>query len=288
MHSMMQLQLPVCGPFSVFGKLVSIWRSYPSDKDNIFPSREMNIAARRGLSMVFSSNAKIKTKLMYGFGITLFPAVLITILGLIYLGSVTAKVDHIKEVNLAKIDSSSEIKQSFATITYLIGQLATMEDAGLREVVKKEIGEIRANYKKALDNLEKAEINEEGKRLIARLKDEVAKGKEFNNSVIDLAMAGKTREASEKYVSLVKAVESYMGAANDVAFYQRGRINLRIAEIESNLKWASMFFLLFVLISVGVGFYLSSSISKSIAVPILRSSAHMDLISKGDFTIPVS
>jgi methyl-accepting chemotaxis protein len=240
------------------------------------------------MNMGLLTNLKIRTKLIVGFGITLLPALIITILGLVYLGSITAKVDRLKEVNLVKIDNANEIKQCFATITYMIGHLTTMEDAGQREAVNKEIGETRARYKSALEKLEKAEVTSEGKQLIVKLKDEVVKGKELNNSVIELAMAGKTKEASEKYASLVKAVESYMGAANDVASYQKGRIEYRIQLIEGNLKWAKVFFVLFALLSLGIAIYLSGTISKSIAVPILRSSSHMDLISKGDFSIPVS
>jgi len=180
--------------------------------------------------MKLFTNIKIGKRLAIGFGITLALMLLMAIMGIYYLTDITNKLERIVLVNNAKTKCANDIRTAFSDITFLIGELVTNEDSSKREQIKKKIDEIRTNYKAATENLEKLEINEEGKTLIAKIKEKVAAGRDANNNVIDLAMSGNTKEASQKYAELTEITKGYIGAANDIVQYNGKRIQFRYEE----------------------------------------------------------
>jgi hypothetical protein len=133
-----------------------------------------------------------------------------------------------------------------------------------------------------MENLEKLEVNAEGKSLIARLKEEVVKGREANNSAIEVGMSGNTKEASAKFAELTTIVQSYIGAAEDVVRYNEGRVEFRYKEAKESATIARIIFVALGFVNLIIGILFSLTITKSIALPILRSSSHIDLMAKGD------
>jgi methyl-accepting chemotaxis protein len=180
------------------------------------------------------------------------------------------------------------MRTAFSDITYLVGEILTTEDSSMREQIKKKIDEIRTGYKTAIENLEKLEINEEGKALIAKLKEKTAQGREANNNVIDLAMSGNTKEASGKYAEIKEIVQGYIGAANDIVRYNEKRTQFRYEETKKSASMARIVFLVLGAVNLCIGIFFSRAITQSITIPILRSSSHIDLMAKGNFSIAVA
>ncbi len=238
--------------------------------------------------MKLFTDVKIGKRLGIGFGITLCLMVVIVITGILSLKSINAKLDRILLVNTAKIKHASCIRAAFADITYMIGEIVTSQDPSVREGAKKKIGEIREVYKKSLGELEKLETTEEGKNLIAKLKEEVTKGKAANNAVIELGMAGNSKEGAEQYGGLVRVIQNYIQAAEDVVRYNEGRLQDRYEEAKNNASTIRIVFILLGAINLCIGIFFSVFTTRSIAMPIMRSSSHIDLMAKGDFSIPVS
>ncbi len=238
--------------------------------------------------MKLFTDIKIGHRLGIGFGATLFMILAIVVVGIVYLDHVNDTIGRITTINNVKLKDANDIRTAFAQITYLIGQMAVTQDAAARDAAKKSIDDIRAKYKAALEELEKLEATEKGKALIGRLKQEVTSGKEANNTVIQLAAAGQTKEASERYAELIKVVGSYMAAAEELVGYNTERNGFRYDEAKNTLRNARIFFVCLGFVTLAIGVLFSLTITRSITLPILRASSHIDLMAKGDFSIRVS
>lgn len=234
------------------------------------------------------SDVGIGKRLGIGFGITLFIVVIIVIAGVFSLNGISDRLTGIVEVNTAKMKHANFIRTAFADITYLIGEIVTSSDQNVREAANKKIGEIRSNYKESVEALDKLETEEKGKSLIAKLKDEVVKGKEANNTVIKLGMSGNIKEGAEKYGALIDVVQNYTRAAETIVRYNEDRIQDRYEEATKSASMMRIVFVLLGIIALFTGFLFSFTITRSITIPIVRSAAHIDLMANGDFSVPVS
>jgi len=238
--------------------------------------------------MKLFTDVKIGKRLGIGFGITLGLMLVMVIAGIYYFNSIGNQIERIVLVNNAKVKCANDMRTAFSDITYLVGEILTTEDSSMREQIKKKIDEIRTGYKTAIENLEKLEINEEGKALIAKLKEKTAQGREANNNVIDLAMSGNTKEASGKYAEIKEIVQGYIGAANDIVRYNEKRTQFRYEETKKSASMARIVFLVLGAVNLCIGIFFSRAITQSITIPILRSSSHIDLMAKGNFSIAVA
>ena len=234
------------------------------------------------------TDVRIGRRLAIGFGITLCLMIVIVITGIVYFNLTDRTLERMVKVNTAKIKNANEARAAFADITYLVARIVTADDGPIREEAKKKMDERRSTYKKSVEALELLEINQEGKELIAKLREEVAKGKEVNNSVIELAMAGNTEAAAQKYGEVTKAVDAYIQAADNIVRYNEERLHCRYGEAKTRSVMARAVFLALGIVTLLIGALFSRATTRSIAIPITRSSDHIDLMAKGDFSIPVS
>ncbi|HNQ63978.1 MAG TPA: methyl-accepting chemotaxis protein, partial [Syntrophorhabdaceae bacterium] len=238
--------------------------------------------------MKLFTDVKIGKRLGIGFGITLALMVINVVIGIIYLQTISNNLDRIVKVNNTKARYANDIRKAFSDITYLIGQIVTTSDSAAREEAKKKIDAIRGKYKVSMERLEKLETNKEGQDLIKKLKEEAAKGRDVNNQTIEHGMSGNTKEASEKFAELSKIVENYITVAEAIVKYSDDRTDYRYNEAKNAQRMALIVFTAIGIINLVVGVLFSRAITKSIAIPIMVSSSHIDEMAKGDFSIPVS
>ncbi len=238
--------------------------------------------------MTLFTDVKIGKRLGIGFGITAALVVIMVVTGILFLGSMSSRLQRIVTVNNAKVKCANEMRASFADIAYLMGEIVAARDASAKQETRKKIDGLRAGYKLSVDRLEALEINQEGKDLIARLKKEVAAGKEANDRVIELGMSGNREEALEQYGSLMKGVKAYMAAAEAIVQYNEKRTQFRFEEAQRSAFTARLVFVLLGMLALGIAVLLSVFITRSITVPMARSAAHIDGMARGDFSVAVS
>ena len=238
--------------------------------------------------MKLFTDVRIGRRLGIGFGITLCLMVVIVITGMIYISSLSKGLERIVIVNNGKVRCANDIRIAFADINSLVGEIVTGSDSAAREAAKKKISELRAKCTQSVEALEALEINDEGKRLISTLKEEAARGEAATDSVIELGMSGNGSEAIAKYGEITKTAGGYCEAADAVARWNEGRTKFRHEEAKRNTFVAHMVFLVLGIVTLLAGTTLSRAITRSITIPIGRSSAQIDLMAKGDFSNPVS
>ena len=234
------------------------------------------------------TDVQIGRRLAMGFGITIAFMALIVVVGQIYFDRVGDNIDHLVKVNNAKLKNAYEMKITLSDLTRPIANIITSQDARVKEEAKRTIAEAREKYHKAVDELERLEGNEEGKQLIVTFKERVAKGKDANDAVIELSMAGKSTQAASRFAEGTKIAGSYMEAADNIVAYTEKMTLARFNEAKRNISTGRTIFLGIGVLTLLVGAWLSRTITRSITIPIGRSAAHIDLMAKGDFSIPVS
>jgi methyl-accepting chemotaxis protein len=234
------------------------------------------------------TDVKIGHRLAMGFGITIAFMALIVIAGQIYFTGVGSDIDHLVKVNNGKLKNAYEMKIALGDLTRPIAEIITGQDSRVKEEAKTRIAEARGKYQKALGELERLETNEEGKQLIARFKEEVAKGKEANDAAVELGLAGNSTQAAEKFAEGTKIVGSYTEAADNVVSYNEKRMMAKLDEAKGSISAGRTVFLAIGVLTLLVGAWLSRTITQSITIPIARSASHIDLMAKGDFSIAVS
>ncbi len=238
--------------------------------------------------MKLFTDLKIGHRLAVGFGITLALMGVIAVSGVLYLSTIKSNVRYIADVNSVRLKNAHDVRASLSDLSFLIGEIVTSGDSSVKEKARNKIQETRAGYKKALDEVERLESYQEGRALVAKLKEQVAKGREANDRLLDMAMAGNGKEALEGFRDLSATTAAYLQAADDLVRYNEGRIKFRYEEADRHASAARMVFLVVGIITLLVGVALSRAITRSITIPIVRCAAHIDLMAKGDFSIPVS
>jgi methyl-accepting chemotaxis protein len=238
--------------------------------------------------MKLFTDVKIGKRLAIGFGIALALMAINLVIGISLLGGISSSLDQIVSRNSVKIKYANNIRSILGDITLHLGEIATASDPKERLDAKGKIDGLRSNYKKSMDELAKLESSPEGKSVIEALNEELGKGKEGNNKVIELGLAGDTKGATEQYSGTKKALKSCLDKADAIIRYNESTTEQAYEHAKKSASTGRITFVVLGIINILVGVWLSRAITRSIAIPIVRSSAHIDLMAKGDFSIPVS
>ena len=238
--------------------------------------------------MKLFTDAKIGQRLGIAFGITLVLTAVMVVIGVICLSSINRDIAQLDRVGNPDLRNATEMRTALADITFLIGQIATSQDSAAREESKKRMDALRAGYAANMEYLEKSMTGEAGRQLMTKFKEDIQKGKEANNAVIELAMSGNTTEAAAKYGEMAKSIEGYLTPADAIVADRTKAISREFEGITRNISYALVIFPILGFVTILVGAGLARTITHSISTPILRSSAHIDLMAKGDFSIHVS
>ena len=234
------------------------------------------------------TDVKIGRRLTVGFGITLVFMAIIVLAGIVALGQIKNDAKRLRTSSSAKRVDSHEIRTSLSDMSYAVGLLLAAPPGAGQEEARKSAQECWERAKKIIDKLNKAEEHGNTKEQLAKLSDETAKGWEMQSAAMELAMAGKTKEAADKYEESAKTVAAYTVLTDQVVRDVEDRTVLRLRQIEDYGSGGRMIFVILGVVTILVGMWLSFSITRSITAPLLRSSAQIDLMARGDFSIMVS
>jgi methyl-accepting chemotaxis protein len=233
-------------------------------------------------------NLKIGKRLALAFGAVLVLMLVMFAANLVNMKSVESKFENIVRVNSAKVNYSREVKADINNLYLDLAKMSMAKDAGKREDAKKGIEKDREDYKKSIDELKKLEVSEEGKALIAKFENAIAEARDSNNRISALAMAGKTVEASDMFVSHASETNKKIDEAGEaIVQYNIGRSKVNYDEAVSGMntsRWISIALFAFaVLLSSFLGF----TITRGIVRPIKDSVRLTGLLAQGDFSTEV-
>jgi methyl-accepting chemotaxis protein len=235
--------------------------------------------------MSFFNNLKIGRRLGLGFGTLLLLMGIILGIGLFNVSKIKSTTEQIVQVVSRKAELNNTISISLNNIYLDIAEMLSAPDEKTLADNKKDIEERRAAYHKAMDELEKLETFEEGKKLISALQNKIAQSRSTNDRVVELASSDKQKQAAAIYFGKARGIQDELSKiGEELSTYQHGRFSVRFAEVvayigttRTELLLAGLAALLF---SVGLGIATTLSITR----PINLGVAFVNRMAEGDLT----
>jgi methyl-accepting chemotaxis protein len=230
-------------------------------------------------------NLKIGTRLFYAFGVLFVLMLAMTVTGLVILSRFDQSVERITTVNVPKIQDSYSVNNDIKNIFLSIAGMSISKAQNVKEGMKNQIEDSRASYKAAIEQLDKLEVNEEGKQLIEAFRKVISDAKEADNKAIELAMTGKENEAALIYQNEIsRFVKSLDEAGAALIKYNKQRIDFRCTELKSMYTLSNTIFVVLSVISALLCLFLGIIITRGITRPLSLGVNFADALSKGDLT----
>lgn len=238
--------------------------------------------------MKWFANCRIGTRLSLGFGLVLLLSCLLTGLGISGMSKINATLDRIIKVNYEKIKQANYSSEAIAGLVGSIQKMLVLSDPQAKQDEKAKIEAVRANYKAAMDKLEKLEVQEEGKRHIANVKAAIEAAKKANNDVIELSLAGRNSEAIAAFAKEASPLDDKIQEAFDgLVKYNEGRMDFRFQEAVKTFTGTRALNFVIAGIALAIGILVSIFITRSITGPVRSLSAAADKLALGDVDVQI-
>jgi len=230
-------------------------------------------------------NIKIGKRLAAGYMIFIGIIMLLCVISFKNMRDTDIRAREITEVNFEKVALTNAL---FANLQAIVKETAsavyTKSTAPLQVVKEK-----RKLYLAALENLEKIETAKESIEAIKKLKATIGEAREGNLKLAKDLEEGNFGEALTLYNTVVDPVLArVLGTVEELVKCQEDGVQAKYREILRGNNGVRVILIVVGIVSLIFGIFVSIMITRSITVPIVRSSSHIDLMAKGDFSIPVS
>ncbi len=235
--------------------------------------------------MNFINNLKIGRRLGLGFGSQLLLIGIILSLGIYNAGMIKSTTEQIVQVVSRKAELTNTVIVSLNNIYVDISEMLSAPTPRILTENKKDIMERRASYHKAMDELEKLETFDEGKKLISSLQTKIAQSRATNDRIVDLASSGKQKQATELYFGSARSTQDELTKiGDDLSEYQHKRFSVRFQEVVAYIGTTKSELILAGLVSLLISVALGIIITLSITRPINLGMAFANRMAGGDLT----
>ncbi|GAQ95797.1 methyl-accepting chemotaxis protein [Thermodesulfovibrio aggregans] len=232
-------------------------------------------------------NLTIGKKLTVGFGVVIFLLALSGAITLLQLYSIKTNIKDIDE-RIDKLNDSVSVRRAILAVINNVKDIMLAEDLKTKQELKKAIDENRAKYKEKIEAIRKTTHTKEGEELLKNIEDAVKDAAQVNNKVIELAMAGKNKEAIEvfnhelspKLARLEKALD------DEVAFHNK-KLDARIADVNSIIVKEILVVIILTIASVLIGTGFAIFISRSVKKPVTELKGVLERVAQGDLSVDI-
>ncbi len=235
--------------------------------------------------MSFFNNMKIGRRLGLGFGSQMLLIAIILCIGIYNVTMIGATVEQIVQVVSRKAELTSIISSAIDNVYLDMVEMLSNPDPRQVGENKRRIDSKRAEYKKAMDELEKLESFDEGKKLIVTLQGKISQARDGNNLVLELALAGKQDKAAVRYYEGVKSArDEVLKSIEELSLYQHKRFIVRFQEAASYIGTTRTELLVAGLLAMFLSIALGIATTLSITRPINQGVKFVNRMAGGDLT----
>ena len=232
---------------------------------------------------------KIGMRLGLGFGLILLFLLAISAIGTIGMSKIDEGMNKIVKTNYAKIQLANESSKSVNAIIYSIQSMILLPESGAKREESKKIELSRAQYKGAMEKLEKLEDTDKGKELIAQAKQSLDSARKANNEVIDLALANNGSRAAAVFQNDAAPLDAKIFASfNDLVKYQEAGIEARYDDSVKVSGRSRSLAQLIAALALLLGAAIAVLITRSIGKPVNELAACADKLALGDVEVVIN
>jgi methyl-accepting chemotaxis protein len=226
----------------------------------------------------------ISNRLHIGLGLIIAFMAVLTLTGVWGLGTMNGKLERIVQVNERKIELAQNIRTAIGEVEKSFMATLLMKDESETKKEQQNTEEARAAYASALASLEKLENTENGKGIIADIKNnfEVAQGALAR--ALELSTTGGGQQSSTLTASARAVIAQSAKSAEEMVAYQQGRADMRAKEARATYVKTRYFLLILGAAVFVFAIFLSSFLAKSITGPLSEGVLVAQKIAAGDLT----
>ncbi|MEC5218194.1 methyl-accepting chemotaxis protein [Actimicrobium sp. GrIS 1.19] len=235
--------------------------------------------------MLGISNLKIGTRLALGFGMVLFCAAALLLLGLWRMSQLQTQADVMANAKSISLTSAMAMRESGVSLALALRKVATPTDASEGERENKRVGEILLTYAASEDNLRK---------MASGADDKAALGAVTEQKNATLPIIAKIREfvAAGNYfdgASLLKTDfspqhEKWLTSLAALADVEQADMRHSAASAQENYRATRLGMIVIGVLTLALGAFVAFLITRSITGPLRRAGSIADTIAGGDLT----
>jgi len=231
-----------------------------------------------------TQDIRIGKRLAGGFAIFIGIIILLCVISFINMHNTDKKVNEMANYNFEKATLANTVLVSLQVLTRETANAVYTKST----VPLQAVGEMRKQYGAAMEKLEKIETDEKGKALIARIKENIAGGKEGNVKLAEAVQAGKFDEASNLYNTVVNpAANKIIEVIGEMVKHQEEGVRETYRQImKSNQQVRTLLIICGVLSLLLCGF-VSILITRSITVPIQKNIEAAKTLAEGNLMLHI-
>jgi len=236
------------------------------------------------------NNMNIGKRLGLGFGIVLALMVTLIWIGISDMGQIQGKLERIVKVNNARTESASEMLKNIYEVSLNLRNAIIDENAANRLEYQKKSGEYREKYDENFKKIESLTTKDDTKsvELIAKIKESQDAARPLNNKVFELALAGKSAEATSFMLKEARpATRKWMNFLNDFSEHQKDRTKMRYEEAAKTYEAARAWMLGIGGVAILFAVFVAVFLTRGIVRPLSDAVGVANALAGGDLTITV-
>ena len=231
---------------------------------------------------------KIGARLGVGFGIILLLLLSIGAISVFGMLKMDGGLETIVKKDYAKIKLASDSAKNVTSIVSSIETMILQSDPASRREESKKIELARQQYKGAMEKLEKLEMTDQGKALIAKAKQSLDNARKANNEVIELALAGNSARAATAFEKEAAPLCAAIATAfNELVQYQEQGIEERYVGAVAVSSRSRILAISLAALAIAIGAAIGFCITQSISRPVSALSGCADRLALGDVEVDI-
>lgn len=238
------------------------------------------------------SNYKVSTRLALGYGFIILFLLAIAATGINAVENSNAALRKIVEVNVAKIELTEKMAKAIDKVTRVMRTIALLKDETELSKEKNKITTARSDYDESLGKLEQLPLTDDGKTILARVKEETMEGRRTNNEF--MAMLKTDHDGAVTYLlnASIPTVAKWQDSLNEfIELQKRYDKEDQQTAFDSNQK-AITFIIIFsfiaLVLSIAIGWLITRSIRNQLGGEPAEATKVALQIADGDLTADVN
>jgi methyl-accepting chemotaxis protein len=231
------------------------------------------------------TNLKIGTRLTVSFGLILALLLVIAGVGINRMSSIAADTERIVTHYNVQNNLARDMSEQIQIVARLLRTVLLMDKVADKKDNAAKMAKARETYDELAKQLEARSKSAESKAILADIASHVAKARAANTQVLELALAGKDKEANRLLFAEARgATAAWQVSLDKGSIYFRERVDKAYETAKATEKQAEI-----VVISVGalallLGAVLAFFITRSITQPLAAMGAVIETVAQGDLT----
>jgi len=228
---------------------------------------------------------KIGSRLALGFCLILLLATAILLIGLWRMAELESSSEYVIDKKVAAMTTAMNMREAGSELALALRKVVTPTDAAEGKAEDQHLGKILQAYGRYEKEITTLASTGRGKELLAATSGESKKLFPIVENIRQQVASNNYFDAAQLLKSdFLPAHEKWMGSVAALATFQQDDMKAAHAEAQDSYRKAQIGMLIMGVITLGLGFFLTFVITRSIINPLKRAGGIAATISSGDLT----